>query len=378
MQSNLKKYKYNSFVPYRICPLGAHVDHQLGKAIGMTLDKGIQMEYNQTSDGSFKVIATDFNGHVEFTYQTIPNNITNSWENYLIGSIKVLQEKYILKYGIDAYIHKSIPIGGLASSSAIIITYIKAISKVNDIKISDKELVSLVVTVEHKYLNTKVGILDPSCEIYCKNNTILYLDIKENINKLIQTNEKLNFKICLIYSGLSRRLSNTIYNDRVNECKSVAHTLNKILKNENINIKDAYLGNFSYNEFLENKRFFSENQIKRAKHFYTEIERVEKGIKYLQIGDIENFGKLVFQSGTSSIENYETGSEYLLAIHKISQKTKGIYGGRFSGAGFNGYYMALIDPVYEEKIKETITREYLSIYPHLKNEFIIYTSDIRK
>lgn len=30
-----------SFSPYRICPIGAHVDHNLGKITGLAIDKGI-------------------------------------------------------------------------------------------------------------------------------------------------------------------------------------------------------------------------------------------------------------------------------------------------------------------------------------------------
>ena len=32
-----------SFTPYRICPIGAHSDHQLGKITGLAIDKGIHI-----------------------------------------------------------------------------------------------------------------------------------------------------------------------------------------------------------------------------------------------------------------------------------------------------------------------------------------------
>ena len=46
------------------------------------------------------------------------------------------------------------------------------------------------------------------------------------------------------------------------------------------------------------------------------------------------------------------------------KETKGIYGGRFSGAGFKGCCMALIDPAFEESITEKVTREYLKEFPN--------------
>ena len=52
--------------------------------------------------------------------------------------------------------------------------------------------------------------------------------------------------------------------------------------------------------------------------------------------------------------------------------TDGIYGGRFSGAGFKGCCMALIDPAYEESIKETVTAEYLKAFPHLEGKYSVH------
>jgi galactokinase/galacturonokinase len=50
-------------------------------------------------------------------------------------------------------------------------------------------------------------------------------------------------------------------------------------------------------------------------------------------------------------------------------ETDGIYGGRFSGAGFKGCCMAIIDPKFEESIKERVEREYLKAFPHLEGKY---------
>jgi galactokinase/galacturonokinase len=34
--------------------------------------------------------------------------------------------------------------------------------------------------------------------------------------------------------------------------------------------------------------------------------------------------------------------------------------------------MALIDPAYEENIKETVTREYLKEFPHLEGKYSVH------
>ena len=114
---------------------------------------------------------------------------------------------------------------------------------------------------------------------------------------------------------------------------------------------------------------------RRARHFYSECERVEAGVKAWQEGDIKRFGQLVFESCESSMNNYECGSPELIAIYKIMRQTPGIYGGRFSGAGFKGACIALVDPACEDSIREQVTKAYLAQYPQYKDSFQIFFCD---
>ena len=53
------------------------------------------------------------------------------------------------------------------------------------------------------------------------------------------------------------------------------------------------------------------------------------------------------------------------------ETTDGIYGGRFSGAGFNGCAMAVINPEKKNEVAEKIRTEYLKCFPELKSTFNI-------
>ena len=112
------------------------------------------------------------------------------------------------------------------------------------------------------------------------------------------------------------------------------------------------------------------NWYKRAKHFYEENTRVKKGIAAWKNGDLDTFGKLIFESGYSSIYNYEAGSEELKEIYNIMLETDGIYGGRFSGAGFKGCCLAVIDPEKQEDILRTVEQKYLKALKYLFALFI--------
>ena len=56
-------------------------------------------------------------------------------------------------------------------------------------------------------------------------------------------------------------------------------------------------------------------------------------------------------------------------------ETEGIYGGRFSGAGFKGCCMALINPEYADSILERVKREYLKSFPELSEKYSAYVCD---
>ena len=116
----------------------------------------------------------------------------------------------------------------------------------------------------------------------------------------------------------------------------------------------------------------SRNWRKRAEHWYNEFDRVEKGVKAWRSGNVEEFGKLSFESGRSSIDNWETGSPELIKLYEIMTQTEGIYGGRFSGAGFKGCCIAIVNPDYFESIKESISIAYLKAFPHLEGKFSMH------
>ena len=42
----MKDYQYHIFSPYRVCPLGAHVDHQHGLVTGFAINKGVDLWFN--------------------------------------------------------------------------------------------------------------------------------------------------------------------------------------------------------------------------------------------------------------------------------------------------------------------------------------------
>ena len=368
-----KAPEYTAFTPYRICPIGAHSDHQLGKITGIAIDKGIRIAYSTKLNGVVEVQSLQFPKRAQWHIASVPDTKRNDWADYLRGAPVSLSKRYPLRYGVSAVIEGELPIGGLSSSAAVIITFLTALCKVNQIVLTESELIQIALEAENKYVGVSCGKLDQSCEVYCKKDHLLYMDLKDDSYELIPQNPAMKpYKIAIFFSGIERTLAGSKFNMRVDECRSAAYALQAYSGAEYGKFEEANLRDVPYEVYLKYKDRLPENWAKRAEHWYTEFDRVQKGAEAWRNGDIEKYGRLSFESGNSSIYNWETGSPELKTLYEIMTQTEGIYGGRFSGAGFKGCCMALIDPVYEESIKESVTREYLKVFPEMEGKYSVH------
>ncbi len=362
-----------AFCPYRICPIGAHSDHNLGKITGLAIDKGIHLAYRPKQNGVVELSSLQFDKRAQWHVREVPKTRENDWADYLRGATLKLAERYPLRVGMSGVIEGTLPIGGLSSSAAVALVFLKALCEVNAIKPSPGELIQCSVEAENQYVGVNSGKLDQSCEMYSRKNHLLYLDTKTDEYELIPTQPTMKpYKIAIFFSGVERTLAGSKFNMRVDECRSAAYALAAYAgmdygKFHETNMRD--IPREVYDKFRD--RLPHTWQL-RAEHWFTEFARVESGAAAWRRGDIEEYGRLSFESGHSSIYNWETGSPELKTLYEIMTRTDGIYGGRFSGAGFKGCCMALIDPSFEESICEAVTRDYLKVFPQLKGKFSIH------
>ena len=111
---------------------------------------------------------------------------------------------------------------------------------------------------------------------------------------------------------------------------------------------------------------------KRAQHFFGEMDRVVRGVDAWQAGDLAELGRLVTASGESSIKWYECGSPQLVTLYETLAETPGVLGTRFSGAGFRGNCLALIDPARFDEIAEAVHRRYPTAHPEIADKYSIH------
>lgn len=361
-----------SFCPYRVCPLGAHVDHQYGKINGLAIDKGVRLAYGAKHNGVVELASLNFPKRAQFHVADIPERKVGDWADHLRGATKMLSEKHRLRVGLCGVIEGELPVGGLSSSAAVIISFLKALCRLNEIELEPMELILTAKAAENLYVGVSCGKLDQSCEILCRQGHLLYLDTKDDTYELIPEHPSMKpYEIGIFFSGLERSLANSKYNLRQDECKAAAYALLAYAGLDYGKFSEARLRDVPAAVFAAYGARLPEVWRRRAAHYYAETARAERGAEAWRRGDLDEYGRLVFESGASSIDLYESGSPELKTLYEIMRRTDGIYGGRFSGAGFKGCCMALVDPSRKEEVARAVTDGYLAAFPGLRGKFSV-------
>jgi galactokinase len=373
--------------PLRICPLGAHIDHQLGLVTGMTMDRNILLAFAPNREGKVWISSTTFSPPVEFSLDNVPARVPSDWGNYVRGAVLALQQKYDLQYGIYGIVHGDMPIGGLSSSAAVGVAYLLALEQANGLEVPPLENIRLDQYIENVYLGLNNGILDQSIILLSDEKHLTYLDCQSVEVQMIDSPFQQNdFEIVVVHSGVNEALVGTDYNRRVAECQEAARLMLE-WAGYNVPAPSTPLrrgsGQGSGHSSLTLRlvpeevyhtygRRLPEKLSKRAAHFFTEMQRVREGIVAWRKGDLDTLGQLISASGASSINNYECGCEHLMTIYEILNACPGVYGARFSGAGFRGCCIGFINPAYQGNIVEAIQRRYPQAHPEVADKYGVY------
>lgn len=366
-------YQYHIFSPYRVCPIGAHVDHQHGLVTGFAIDKGVDLWFTPSDDGHVHLESRTFEGTVDFDVTQASQIREHLWGDYARGAKYAMRKRFTLKRGITGVVQGSLPVGGLSSSAAVLIAYVMAFAKANDIELKPFEVVKIASEAEREYIGLNNGILDQACIALGRKDGLLFLDCDSNEYRIIKRSPDMpDFEIGIFFSGLTRSLVNSDYNLRVYECKTAAWNMLAYKEQPLRAFDKTFMRDVSKSTFDETRDIMPARFARRAEHFYSEYRRVRQGVTAWESGNLQLFGKLSFDSCESSIHNYECGSPELISIYEIMRPLNGVYGGRFSGAGFKGAVIALVDPSCKDAIERELTARYLEKFPEYEHTFKVF------
>ena len=326
------------FAPYRIRPLGAHLDHQGGPVFSMNTAFGIHGYWRLNQTGEIRVLSHGIGRAVIPVGRWVQR--LNDGFDYLRATVSQVLARGISPPGFDVYLQGELTACGLSSSAAVTLLYQEILFQETRLGPSIEERLDWAVACENHFIGVQSGIGDQTSMLYGKENEAVLYDCRQRSAMNIRQHNPWTFLV--LNSGQSAALSgSTSFNDRVAESFAAAEQLGR-LSNE---LSDhPKLSDYSEPSFREHWPGLTSISQRRGEHFFTETERVRLGVEAWKVDDKRLFGQLMNASCQSSVLNYETGTAALIELVGLLQSQQGVFGARFSGAGTRGCVVALIEP----------------------------------
>jgi galactokinase len=361
MKSNLyQEFKklYNKdaesayFSPGRVNLIGEHIDYNGGLVMPCAITFGTYVLVAANNDGVFRFRSLNFDEQLDIPLQDGYKKSGENWFNFPIGIIDYFLKEGNKLSGLDFLFYGDIPISsGLSSSASIEVVTAYALNHLFDCGYSKLELVQGSKEVENVFIGVNCGIMDQFAVAFGEKNKALMLNCDSLEYKAVDSNLG-DHVLAIINTNKPRKLAESKYNERVQECQSALKALQQELDIQNLcDIDSDTLKKYQH-------LITDEIVLKRAKHVIEENDRVKLAAEALAGSNLEEFGRLMYASHDSLKNLYEVSGKELDAVVEYSLTDPNVAGARMTGAGFGGCAIALVKESHFEVFSKNVTKYY--------------------
>jgi len=324
------------FSPGRVNLIGEHIDYNGGLVMPCAITFGTYLLVSPNDDNVLRFRSLNFEDALDVPLQNDYSKTDEKWFNYPLGVIEYFLKDGHQIRGLDMLFYGDIPISsGLSSSASIEVVTAFALNDLLNAGYSKLDLVKLSKSVENNFIGVNCGIMDQFAVAFGEKNKALMLNCDTLDCKAVDSNLG-DYVLAIINTNKPRKLAESKYNERVQECQAALSALQAELP---VN----YLCDIDADTFERHKHLISDPTIyKRAKHVVEENDRVKLAAKALSENDLAEFGRLMYASHDSLRDLYEVSGKELDAIEEYGKTDPNVAGSRMTGAGFGGCAIALV------------------------------------
>lgn len=339
--------------PGRVNLIGEHTDYNQGFVLPGAVDKKMFVAIAENGTGTVNLLANEYNETFSFELADIKPEKKETWSSYLLGVVYHLQQKGCNVQGVDVLIDGNVPVGaGMSSSAALSCAFGFALNELFHFGLSRLDLARIGQMTEHVFVGALVGIMDPFASLHGKAGHVIKLDCRSMEYEYIPFDFP-DHKIVMVNSMVKHSLAGSEYNVRRKQCEEGVEIMKQFVKGEVKSLRDIPL-----NELEAHKDALSEVVYKRCLYVITENERLLKGCKLLEAGDLAGFGKLMYQTHEGLSKLYEVSCEELDFLAEQAHSFEGITGTRMMGGGFGGCTINLVKQDAVEPFSSFIKAKY--------------------
>ena len=331
------------------------------------------------------------------------------WANYVKASVQGVIDHFATRghhadrmSGATMIIDGQVqPAAGLSSSAALTVSTTMAFMAVNLLELDPLETAAMVARSE-QYVGTRTGGMDQAASILGRRDHALFIEF----DPLRVDPVRMPSNAAIVVAD-SRQIADKSgrlraeYNRRVVECALAARILGRALKLDNIKIlgdvvrhmkrwnstelvralethSPARLGT----DLIEAAAILGESRseldaallgtgadrialdpnrpleiLRRARHVFSETERVMRAVQALKGGRLREMGELMNESHRSLVEDFECSTAQLDELVKCARRAAA-FGARLTGAGFGGAIVALCESSNATEVIASLARSY--------------------
>ena len=338
--------------PGRVNLIGEHTDYNDGYVLPIPIGRFINVAVASRSDHMVHLYASDFDESVSFILDRITFDPEHLWTNYVKGVIKVLQDRGINLKGFNMAIEGDIPIGaGLSSSAALETASFRALKGLNGFDMDPIDAVYLCKEAENSFVGVQCGVMDQFVSMMGVQGEALLIDCRTNVSHNIPLDS--DYQVVIVNTMKSRKLADSAYNERRAQCAEAARIIGEHVPG----VKS--LRDVTPESLVENWQRIPPLIARRARHVVTENQRVLDFVEFLEQGEIEGFGDLMYESHLSLKDDYDVSCRELNVLVDATLELDYVAGARMTGAGFGGCTVNLVKRGYLDEFTEHVTTKYL-------------------
>src|SRR5258708_11743346 len=217
------------FSPGRVNLIGEHIDYNGGLVMPCAITFGTYILVAANNDKVFRFRSLNFDDKLDIPLQQDYKKTGESWFNYPLGVIDhFLQDGHQLQ-GLDLLFYGDIPIGsGLSSSASIEVATAYALNDLFNCGYSKLDLVKLSKAVENIFIGVNCGIMDQFAVAFGEKDKALMLNCDTLEYKAVDSNLGEHI-LAIINTNKPRKLAESKYNARVQECQAALKALQQEL-----------------------------------------------------------------------------------------------------------------------------------------------------
>jgi galactokinase len=336
--------------PGRVNLIGEHTDYNDGLVLPVAIDLEIRLALRPVVEPTATVTLAA-SGETSTIGIAPVGEPRHDWTDYIAGTARELAGAGLGVHGFRGLLASTLPVGaGLSSSAALELAAAWALSGPSGPAAEPLTVAQLAQRAENEYVGVRCGLMDQFASACGVAGSAVLLDCRSLDHRPVPLPADL--AIVVADTGAPRSLAASAYNERRADCERAVAAISTVEPRVH-SLRDVDV------RMLERSRnLLDEVAAARASHVIGENARVLATETALELGDMDELGRLFAASHASLRDLYQVSSQELDTMVEIAVATPGVVASRMTGAGFGGCTVSLVQTGVVDDLRVRIEREY--------------------